>query len=133
MKFKALIVCETCLIDGRTNALSFINILEEINISSVPAMLNKVSIIAMLSQESPGENASVPLDVSVTLNDESIIMQPITVDFGQRTDTRFILDIGGIPIKSGGVLKFSVGQNGREMIEYRVSVNLKEQLVTRVD
>lgn len=133
MKFKALVVCETCLIDGRTNALSFINILEEINLPAIPSMLNKVSVVAMLSQENSGDNAVVPLDILVTLNGDNIIMQPVTVDFAQKTDTRFLLDIGGIPLKAGGVLKFAINQNGREMIDYSVKVNLKEQLVTRVD
>lgn len=133
MKIKALIVCETCLIDGRTNALSFINILEEINLPAIPSMLNKVSVVAMLSQENPGDNAVVPLDILVTLNGDNIIMQPVTVDFAQKTDTRFLLDIGGIPLKTGGILKFAINQNGREMIDYSVRVNLREQLVTRVD
>lgn len=131
MKFKSLIVCETCLVDGRTNALSFINILEEINLTAVPAMIHKLSVIAMLGQDNPGDNAMVPLDISVSMNGEQIIMQPITVDFKGRPDTRFILEVNGVPLKSGGVLKFTVNQNGKEMIEYNVKVNMQEQLVTR--
>lgn len=131
MKFKSLIVCETCLVDGRTNALSFINVLEEISLNTVPAMIHKVNVIAMLGLEFPGETSSVPLDMTVSLNEEQILAQPITVDFKGRQDTRFILEINGVPLKSGGLLKFSVNQNGREMLAYLVKVHMQEQLVTR--
>lgn len=131
MKFKSLIVCETCLVDGRTNALSFINVLEEISLNTLPAMIHKVNVIAMLGLEFPGETSSVPLDMTVSLNEEQILMQPITVDFKGRQDTRFILEINGVPLKSGGLLKFSLNQNGREMLAYSVKVHMQEQLVTR--
>lgn len=131
MKFKSLIVCETCLVDGRTNALSFINILEEINLTTVPAMIHKVNVIAMLGQDFPGENPAVPLDIVVALDGEQIIMQPITVDFKGRQDTRFVLEINGVPLKAGGLLRFSVNQNGKEMLEYVVKVHMHDQLVTR--
>lgn len=131
MKFKSLVVCETCLVDGRTNALSFINVLEEINLTTVPAMIHKVSVIAMLGQEFPGENPMVPLDIAVTLDGELILSEPITVDFKGRQDTRFILEINGVPLKSGGLLKFAVKQNGNEMLEYVVKVHMQDQLVTR--
>ena len=132
MKFKSLIVCETCLVDGRTNALSFINVLEEINLTTAPAMIHKVSVIAMLGQEFPGENPMIPLDIAVALDGEQILMQPVTVDFKGRQDTRFILEINGVPLKAGGLLKFSVNQNGKEMLEYVVKVHMQDQLVNRV-
>jgi len=131
MKFKSLVVCETCLVDGRTNALSFINILEEINLTTAPAMIHKLNVVAMLGQDFPGENSLVPLDIAVTLNGEQVLMQPVTVDFKGRQDTRFILEINGVPLKADGLLKFTVNQNGKEMLEYTVKVHMRDQLVTR--
>lgn len=134
MRFKSLTVCETCLVDGRTNTLSFINILEEINLTTAPAMIHKVNIIAMIGLDFPGEAASVPLEVTVGLNNEQILAQPITVDFNGRQDTRFVLEISGVPVKGPGIMKYGVNQNGKEVLSYYVRVHMnqgQDQLVTR--
>ncbi len=121
MKFNSLILCEACLIDSRSNSLSFINIIEEMNFHSLPAMITKAAIIAQIEKESLDEDVTSTVNLDIYLNNVNILKQPLKVDFKGKTKTRVILEFQGLPIQEPGLLKIML-TDGIKQFEYSVDI-----------
>ena len=124
MKFNSLILCETCLVDARTNNISFINIIEEIGLFGIPSVIPRATAVVQVEKDSEEEADTFSMELVADINGKEILRQPINANFTGKLRTRVLLDINGFPLKEAGILKFSIIYDKKNVLESCININL---------
>ena len=120
MKLVLFVCSQSNSIDLRSNQVSIFNILDNVNAPSFPIVLDKISVLAIFSDDITSGEYNILMDI--VLNDEVLASGPIVVKFGGHTVTRTFTEIGGLILKAPGDLKFSLKYEGNEIGEWRIKV-----------
>jgi hypothetical protein len=59
MEFRLIACCETTLQDMRNNALSLINVIEELSAAAFPVIIPKLTMVTLASRSAQEPNVSV--------------------------------------------------------------------------
>lgn len=117
MKFRYGLICEAYTVDNQTGQISFIKVLESINIPGPgAAMIGGVSLIVIWDR---GDDED--LDTGIVAESRVKIVQPEGSDFEESAEftmdleipagrriLRGLTDINGLAVDTEGTLKFSV-------------------------
>ena len=120
---KLFCVAEGASIDEQTKVTSIFAILEYIQASSFPIFLQHATAVAFFERES-NDPAVLQGRFDVTLNGQSVVGKPVTIDFQGKLRTRLIVRIQNIPIPGPGTLRFTMALTGLEPVETDIKVDL---------
>ena len=126
MNFNLMTVCETCIIDRRTDLMSLIKIIEEINSVAFPVYIGNITAVVMLSR-TPDEPSNVQASLVVSLNDQHLSTTALQMDFEGKLYHRHIVAFDGTVIPQPGTLKFAVNYDGDEKISWTVPIRAVAQ------
>lgn len=110
MKVIAHICSEDVIRDVETNAVSLVNLLEEINAAGFPIFIPKLVVFLLLEKE--GNEANVQNgNLKLKNNDKVLFSINVAFNFDGKTRTRNIIKINGLAMPTPGVFttEFSIG------------------------
>lgn len=113
MKLQHILCAEHVIVDARTDKISAINLLSQVNEPKYPAMLPYVALMAIFVRE-PGEPEQATFDLVLTQGGESSAPQPIPVRF-RGESARQILAIDGLIVNAPGTLSLAFRWQGQEL------------------
>lgn len=122
MRLLSIIVCEACIVDVRTNNVSLINVLEEVAAVSFPTAIGKLAVVALFEKDASEPN-NPPVVLHVWINDQQITELPMVADFQDRSRSRMIAELQGMPIIGPGQIRFSITHEGSEMGSWKIDMN----------
>jgi hypothetical protein len=122
MKIIMFSCSEVSVLDGRTNALSLINILEDINVLAFPAVIPRLTI-CFIVRRNESETEDAPAAVKIKLSEVTLFEQAVNVAFFNRNQARGILELQGLIVPSPGILTFSLEIANSVSAEWTVQVN----------
>jgi len=127
MIYRSLSVCENAILDARTNNISLINIIEEIQIMGFPTLLPHLSIVAQLQKEPIDNGDQFVFEIRIRINQRQLFAQPVTTNFMGRPKNRLILDMNGVPITESGSLIVELVRDGTVVLSSSIEMRLPER------
>jgi len=109
-------ICKDCLIDQRTNLVSYINCFEGVTVPTLPANLMEFNI-ATLWRKNVGENTKVRVRYKSPDGAIKDVGQEIAFEQPDKTEHRIQFLVGGLPVEKEGKYSF--------LIEYKEGDNWK--------
>ena len=122
MKFLLMAVSEKSLVDQRSNLLSIINIIEEINAVGFPALVGNCTVTIMVSRTAD-EPASIPISLTVRIDQDHLATLPIQLEFQDKTFHRQLVDMQGVVVPHAGVLKFLLTIDNAETASWSILIH----------
>jgi hypothetical protein len=107
MKLLSFICCELAIQDVRMNAMSLINISDEISSISFPVAVARLTAVALFEREASDPD-SQQCKLLAHLNDQQLLDLDMAASFQGAARTRVLAEMQGIPLLAPGDLKFSV-------------------------
>ena len=101
------IASELVLNDNTMNALSLINICEDINALNFPFVLGKLSITHLLTRDS-NESKIYNLNIEVKINNEQPLNYPVIIDAKQNTKIRLLSGLTNLLVSEPGIMKITL-------------------------
>lgn len=115
------LVSEINLLDARTNTVSFINLMEEINSQGFPAFIPLAACHFLLTK-SPDDQGLTDPAIVVLLNDGQVFRSPVNVDFQNMNRTRVMVQLNGLAVTGPGTLTFRFVDGDAALGEWSVQV-----------
>ena len=122
MKVPFAACCETVLQDVRTNNLSLINLIDEVQAVAFPIVMQKLCFVAIVDRTLEEPSTSQARLVG-TLNGKEVFSFEAPLDFQGRTSTRTIGEFQGVLIQAPGRLLLSLQR--QEEVLAAVTVEIK--------
>ncbi|WP_284075745.1 hypothetical protein [Herbaspirillum aquaticum] len=127
IRVKLCTVAESIIVDGQTNTPSIINVLEGIQVESVPFYFPRLSMFVLWERdlEDPAQYDAV---FQVQVGDQEVLHQPILVDFIDKPRCRTQIQTSAIPIfDAATTVTFSIRLNDIDITaSYSFSVDVRE-------
>lgn len=130
---KLFACCDIATRDAETNAISIVNVIEEIQASEFPGGLLRLSVIGMLTREEtdPEDYELVGL---IAMGDVEVGRFAVAVRFGGKLNSRLIAKLHGVPLPNPGTLKVSLKHDDAVMASWSILVSrLGGELVAQVN
>lgn len=119
MKILINLCCEDIIRDADTNTISIHNIIEELNVESIPFIIPRFSVLYLIQREA-GDEANSEKSLLLKIGDKEIKSFPIPINFEDKERTRNVIKIGGLPISLPGML--TVELNDGETVLSTISI-----------
>lgn len=126
MQLRQILCCEVNLLDSRTNTISLINLIEEINSPQFPFLLANFSIVAIFEREGD-DPSSVACEITLTIGDQQLVRWPVDVVFDAGRLQRTMMNLQGLVIPITGSLQACVFREGTQLGCWAMPVNQIEQ------
>jgi hypothetical protein len=107
MRVRFIACCETCVQDVRSNAISLINVIDEITAFAFPFVIAKLAMVAFL-ERSPDDAENHQVTIRAELNDQRVLEHQFTLQFQGKPRTRAIADMNGFLVASAGTLRIEL-------------------------
>ena len=112
--------------DGESNTISAFNLLEDITADGFPLLVPRVAFFTLWEREE-GDAPVHHARLSVSLDNQELLAQPLDIDFQGFRKNRTINRIGGLVLPGPGQLRFSLAIDGGTTATYTVPVTLSAQ------
>jgi hypothetical protein len=114
---------ESVVIDGATNAVSLMNVIEEIRAAQFPVLIQKLALLFVLerTESDPGRPEA---HLQISLSDKPLGGLKVLVDFQSQLRTRCIINIAGIPVPRPGELRADLRIAGQVLASWHVNIKL---------
>lgn len=96
-------ICRSAIVDRQTNALSMIELFEELNPQSIPLLLPQLTVVWILRREM-SDPSRMDAELQLRLNGNSMGTFPVRVDFETGRHTRAIVAMQGVVLTEPGEL-----------------------------
>jgi hypothetical protein len=113
--------CETVIQDFRSNNLSLINLMDQLNAVGFPIVAQKLCFVALLdrSQEEPSTTLARLVG---KLNGIEVFSFEAAIDFQGQLRTRTVGEFQGIFIQAPGMLKLSLMRESEELTSVTIEI-----------
>jgi hypothetical protein len=128
MKLALLLCAKEFSVDRGTNALNIWFLAEDFTISAFPFLLMPFSVMAVFERDEDEPEIQHP-ELKMALGRE-VMSQGLSVDFQGKLRSRYIMQIGGIPILAPGTLEITITDKKRRLGIYRIPVRASEPVET---
>lgn len=122
MRCVLIAATELCVIDARTNNLSLINLLQDINSPTFPVVLPKLALAVILDRQE-NEQQQITTSIRMAIEETQLFDVPFQIDFQGRLRVRAVADMQGVLLPRPGVLKASLHYENAELGAWTLSVN----------
>lgn len=124
LRTKMVLLAEAVIRDSQANTVSIINLIEGIGMESFPVLIPKVSVLGLFSRDD-GDPSRVKVRFEAVLATTRLFSGEGLLDFEDKPNTRFILNVQGFVLTGPGQLRFSFYQDSKKLGSYEVTVLLK--------
>jgi hypothetical protein len=107
MEIGLCLCCDTCLVDGRTNSISFISLIDEVSSLSFPIALARLTVVTIATR-SPSDENIIPASCRLKLGETQVASFNFAFEFQDKPRTRSIGELFGVPITGPGNLRVSI-------------------------
>lgn len=126
MKAIACICCESIIRDAETNAISLINVIDEIVSQGAPIFLPRFAIF-LLSEKEESDTGSNALQMTISVDAIELMRVDLAVNFeteqtGRRNRTN--IRVGGLLVPNGGDLSIRFLASGKIYAEQTLPVRV---------
>jgi hypothetical protein len=118
---RLLLCAEGVVVDQLTNNLSVFNILDELHFQTLPAILPKMVIISVLDRDQD-DPAKYEARLKIDLAGLKVMEMPIEYNFQNRSRTRNMITMGGLPITSPGVMEIHLDKDDVKLASYTIYI-----------
>lgn len=123
------LLCQQAITDQTTNAVSYLNSVEELTVDSFPVQLPPITVATIWRREDwaeDGEEEDIVMRIRITGPVDEEITSETSEEFGEHDRYRINRGIGGIPITEPGILNFHIEhRDGDEWNErFRIPVRI---------
>lgn len=122
MVLKLCLVAEGVSVDRQTNELSIYNVLEGIEASGFPLFVQRISFLTVYERDVATDPEVVNGQMQVTLGDNAVMTQAVTINFQGKKRSRIILRFGGLLVPAPGDLRFRFIIPNGPPAEYKIEV-----------
>lgn len=125
MKVLGLYIAESVIIDQRTNKLSLINLLENLDSDGFPLFFTGFNVVLLCERViTESENQTVHFVISI--NNKNIFEIDTAMNFMEKgLRTRCILTLNGLVLPEPGLLTISALINGTEIAKVSNDIHLR--------
>jgi hypothetical protein len=125
MRLTNFICCEFAIQDIRTGGISLINVFEQISAVAFPAVVGRVTAVAMFEREL-GEPENQPTRLEAHLNEQQVLGLDAVANFQGQTRTKLLAEMQGVPVTAPGDLKFAIwaGDPMREVGSWTIKIEI---------
>ena len=127
MRYKSIVVCETCIVDAHTNNISIINLFEDITAFGFPIVIPQITISVWIEREDGEVDESIPIDLRIKINDKELFSRPFKAEFKGKRRTRLLISLQRFIIEEAGLLEFIAFQDNREVLKASINVTSPPQ------
>jgi len=103
MKLLFFACADTAIVDARNNRVSLVNLIEELNAPTFPAVHPYLNIFALLERE-PNEKAKAIGKLKLSFGDQTLVSTNIDIDFQGQLRTRVVAMMQGVVFEKPGRL-----------------------------
>ncbi len=121
MKVIMFACAQSISIDSQTNNISLFNIIEEINVSSFPIVINNFVVFSFIIREESEPN-SISCRLKLILGNELISEIPFELNFQSQNKVRSVVNIMGFIIPTPGLLKVSLNSGEDDLSSWFIDV-----------
>jgi hypothetical protein len=121
MKLSMILCCEISLLDARTNTVSCINLLEEINSPQFPVLMPQFSVVALFDREE-GDDENDECEVIIKIGGQELVRAPIGIAFQSGRRHRSLVNLQGFVVPLPGQLLVSISKQSSELGIWEIPV-----------
>ncbi len=121
MKLRIILCCETCILDARTNTVSCINLIEEMNSPQFPFLIPQFSVFALFEKEGT-DTVSQSCEIKICVGTQELARGPLEVGFESGWLHRTMVSFQGLIIPTVGQLEVSIESDGKLMGDWKMPV-----------
>ena len=114
-------VAESVSVDGETNVTSILGLLEQIQAESFPVLMQRMTFIVFYVRDA-GDPTELRGEFTVTIGNQTIVMQAVNVKFLDTLRTRVVVKLVGMTIPQPGKLKFRLALPGVDDAESETEI-----------
>ncbi len=114
IKPKLMLCADAVIRDAETNAISIFNIIEEIGAEALPLLIPRFVVYNLLERDDD-DPVKVAATLRLTIDDESLFEQGITLNFQDKKRNRSIFTLHGLALFRPGILKVSLSVEDHEL------------------
>jgi hypothetical protein len=124
-RLEYFLIAEDAVIDQRTNNVSIFNVLEQINVSTLPITLPKIAAVTLWeAQEGDAEN---DFQAKLLVHMPRGQTHEVASNFNMRRDRhRIIQYLGGLAIQESGRIRFEMLLNGIHAADHFLTVTVED-------
>lgn len=120
---KLALCAEIIVTDANSNALSAINILDDMTPEGYPFLFQKINFL-VVSHKAPEDPKVHDVTIKISINEKIIFTTPSKIDFLEKDVHRFVWGIGGLLISEPGILKFELSGATIPSTSYQMKCDL---------
>jgi len=120
MKVSLFTLCESAVIDQRSNRLSIFNLIEEFNTIGLPAVYPKVTVVIVLDRKSGEKNFDITL--SISQGRKNIFNQDIAIKFQGKLRIRQLIEMLGFTITDSKEVTFTISKGKTKLSSLKLKV-----------
>jgi hypothetical protein len=113
MRVMLFALAEAAIIDQRSNLLSVINIIEEINASAFPLLIPRSAVVLMAARNAD-EPEQMECVVTAKLDQEVLFNIPTPLNYQGRLRLRYVTEMQGVLIPRAGNFTLTLMKNNVE-------------------
>ncbi len=121
MRADAVLCARGVSIDRDSGALTIFQIIDGMQATGFPVLLQDFSVIVIL-ERGADEPQQVPILLQILRDDDLIMNEQVTIDFGPALRHRQAINLQGIVIQSPGTVFIKVRHNNADLGVYRFPV-----------
>jgi hypothetical protein len=121
MRSDAVLCARGVSIDRDTGALTIFQIIDGMQATGFPVLLQDFSVIVIL-ERSADEPAQVPVLLQILRDDDLLLQEQVAIDFGPALRHRQAINLQGIVIQSPGIVYIKIRHNNADLGVYRFPV-----------
>lgn len=107
VRVNVIFCAEFTIRDGDTNALSAINLLDDIRGAPLPFLIPRVSIVTLLERDA-NDPPDFPARMTIRLDGQQLFTGNFVIAFGDRMRIRNVTSLQGLVVPGPGVLRFEL-------------------------
>jgi len=123
MKVLSITLCESCIVDARTNLPSYINVYDEIIPRGIPFEIPHITFVFTFEKEVGDMDAPIPVRILFYVNSNVVNEKSTDISFYGKKINRTIAGVFGFPILEAGILKIVVSLNGSDIYSNSTVIN----------
>lgn len=121
MKTIISLCSEDIIRDADTNSISIHNIIEELNVESIPFIIPKLSLFYLFQKEKGDEN-KYETTLTLKIGEKELQTFKIPINFQGKERTRNTIKIGGLPISLPGYLTVELKHSNNTLSELSIPI-----------
>ncbi len=128
-KVKLLLCAEGVVIDQKSNNVSIFNILEQINVEMLPAIIPKMVILSVLEKDE-SDDIEWKGEYSISIDGKEMGRKLLKHNFRGFLRSRNIMVVAGLPLPKPGTLEIALLKEEKKLASYTIEIsapkNIKE-------